>query len=179
MSAGVVPSSEYLIATSIVDNFYTNSVTFNNLAQYSGVYKHLKIIASVKTVRNETFDALGLRINGISSVSYSAHYLAGDGVSVFSASETPSNRILVGNPEAAAGTDNVFSAHDIEILDAFSTTKNTVVRAISGCPASRPRIFFHSGAWIDTAAINSITLFSTTIHDFNMNSRFSLYGVTA
>jgi hypothetical protein len=178
MSGGYAASSEYLIESRIIDN-PVSSVVFNNLSQYAGVYRHLQIIITARSNRNDTFDAIGLRINDVSTNDYAAHYLASDGATVFSSAEVPSNRILIGNPDAATAEANVFSAQSVEILDAFSTTKNTIVRALSGSVANRPRVFLHSGVWLNTASIASITLFSTTANAFVQGSRFSIYGVTA
>lgn len=63
----------------------------------------------------------------------------------------------------------------IDILDYASTTKNKTVRDLGGYDANGSGyIFYRSGAWFSTAAINKIDLHNIT---FGQNTQVTLYGV--
>jgi hypothetical protein len=80
--------------------------------------------------------------------------------------------VFVGN----SNTANIFGAAVVDILDPFSTTKNTTVRTLLGQTSSTNRVALSSGAFYSTAAITSVTLFPET-ESILAGSRFSLYGI--
>ena len=85
MLAGAVPSNEYLIESRVLDTAVTQ-VTFNNLDQFAGVYKHLQIV-STERQSNAVSESRGvLSINGSNGVR--THYLVGTGTTVVSISES-------------------------------------------------------------------------------------------
>lgn len=181
MLAGSVPSSEYLIETILLGST-TPSVTFSNLGQYAGVYRHLKIVATVRSTRGDTDSYLYLQFNGDTGSSYNSHYIRGTG----SGSATTGN-LSVAYPNgiidlaavpAATAPTNSFGACVIDILDPFNTAKNTTTRSLGGQAAPYSRVALTSGLWRNTAAVTSITL-DDVFADFTAGSRFSLYGVTA
>lgn len=192
MSAGAVPSSEYLIETAIVGAGGASSVTFSNLGQYAGIYQHLQIRAVAKTNAAVGYNILEmvLRFNG-SNANYRANCLRGFSGSVTHFAPTLSTQLLVGQTVSNdSGIGPTFGVSVIDILDPFETAKNTTVRSISGAGDSRStlgpdrQISLWSGAWFDTSAVTSITLYGAygdggTLASFTENSRFSLYGVTA
>jgi hypothetical protein len=75
---------------------------------------------------------------------------------------------------------NQFSPAVIDILDPFeSGVKNKVVRGFSGSPSSGDKgVAIHSGLWLNTAAVTSITLLGLS-GNIDINSRISLYGLKA
>jgi hypothetical protein len=174
--AAVEAGAYELIETQVLGTA-VSSITFSSLATYASTYKHLQIRTAVRSSRAETFDGMGLRLNGDTGSNYVAHFMVGDGSSVTSSTGGLENRILVGNPDASTATASAFGANIIDILDSYSTSKNTTIRALSGAAANRTRIFLHSGMFINTASVTSATLFSTTSNNFVIGSRFSLYGI--
>jgi hypothetical protein len=172
MSAGVVPSTEYLIESRIlVSN--TSSIIFNNLAQFAGVYKHLKIVMSTRREIAGTLAWNFLKFNGSSS-GYRGHQLAGDGGAVGSGVFSEGDRIIVGLTFGNTAASGAYGAHEIDILDAFSSSKNKVVRGLYGSSY----IVLGSGVWLNTEPITNIEIASMS-DTFLAGSRFSLYGVTA
>jgi hypothetical protein len=156
----------------------TASVIFNNLNQYATDYKHLQIrlIARGSGATTAIRD-LFIRLNANTGNNYSAHNLRGAGVSVSSTAGSSLNIIaqepvFVGN----SNTANIFGAAIIDILDPFSTTKNTTVRTMTGFTAATSRVSLGSGAFYSTAAITSVTIFPDT-DSILAGSRFSLYGI--
>jgi hypothetical protein len=64
----------------------------------------------------------------------------------------------------------------IDILDYASTTKNKTLRDLGAYDANGSGyIFYRSGGWFSTAAINSLTF--TEPSNFLQHTQFSLYGV--
>lgn len=168
-----VPSSEYLIETVLIGST-TASVTFSNLAQYAGVYKHLQIAAVGKTDRAAANDNVIIRFNGDSGTNYSIHNLQGTGSSVVSGAGANETKVIA---RAIGGNTGNFGAVIIDILDAFQTTKYPTVRSLGGY--ANVQVELGSGSWRSTAGISSITLDQDVGSNFLTGSRFSLYGVTA
>jgi hypothetical protein len=171
MSAGIVPSSEYLIESAIL-NANTPSVTFNNLSQYAGVYKHLQVIMIARSQRDGGGDPLMISINGssftighnifstTSSVSYNA----------------PTNYAVIDCIAGGTSTANNFGGAIIDFLDAYSTNKTKTITTFSGI--SPTIVSLSSTLHLTTSAIESITFTPFSSTNFVSGSRFSLYGVT-
>jgi hypothetical protein len=178
MSAGVVPSNEYLINTTTLPS-NTPSVTFD-VSSFSGIYRHLQIVAAVRAQR-DTFQNtyFHLRFNNDESASYANHFLINLSSSVSSFGSGSQNGMgLAWIPTQNAATNN-FGAAVIDILDPFSSSKNKTIRTLGGSSGTdEPRISLSSGAYFSTNPVSSITIFSTT-GNLIAGSRFSLYGVTA
>jgi hypothetical protein len=181
MLAGLVPSNEYLIDTRLL-NTTTASVTFNDLGQYAGIYKHLQIVAITRDNRSTTGgNNVRVILNGDSGANYASHRLRGDGSTVTSSSLASATSMNIFASSSANDTANVFAAAAIEILDAYSTTKNKTLRCLQGVPVTTgtPAIEIRSGLWINSSIITSITFTPETTGSFVTGSRFSIYGVTA
>lgn len=181
MSAGAVPSSEYLIQTYEVGATLLASVTFDNLGQYAGVYKHLQIVWVARSTDLDTgggSDFL-IQFNNNTGSNYSAHRLDGSGSSVVSTAQTSQTSMRLGFVIRDGRTANSYSAGVTDILDPFSASKNTTVRNLDGYTADgAQQIRLSSGLFFQTSAINTIKLFQDSF-SFKTGSRFSLYGVTA
>jgi hypothetical protein len=168
MSAGAVPSAEYLIETVIVGAGGAASVTFSNLAQYVGVYKHLKVVGSARTNRANTADVIYLDFNGAAGTI--GHYMLGDGSSV-SSDDSDSRAAFITGGNAATGA---FGALSLELHDAFNASKNKTIRSLSGPGLG---IYMQGSLWASTSTLTSLTF--RPIGSFVQYSRLSLYGVTA
>jgi hypothetical protein len=183
MSAGAVPSSEYLIETIEVTGTVTTGVVFENLAQYAGIYRHLKVVLVARSGTGSG-SAADMRINNNSGDNYTTHFLIGNGSSVSSSASVTigtGTRAIVDIFNISPSGSNGWHAAEIDILDAFSTTKNKVVRKYGGRLANDQSITLVeliSGCYRSLDVVSSISLYSrgTTL---SAGSRFSLYGVTA
>jgi hypothetical protein len=177
--AAVGFESDYeLIETAIVSGTATSSVTFSSLATYASTYKHLQIrhLTRNSTTGNE---AIQIRFNGVSSAVYSWHSLYNNqsgGLLTGSAFNATNITSYPGaNSDAPA---NVFMPAVIDILDAFSTTKNKTTRQLAGARfgASAQEVSLYSGCFQSTASTTSLSL-TTQGGVFVAGSRFSLYGI--
>jgi hypothetical protein len=178
MLAGTVPSSEYLISTTVLTQ-NEPSVTFD-VSSFAGVYKHLQIVSAVRAQR-DTFQNTypHLRFNNDSSSIYTNHFLIGTNSGVTSFGGGGEQQMgLAWIPTQNAASNN-FGGIIIDILDPFSSSKNKTIRTLGGSSGTdEPRVSLSSGAYLSTNPVSSITIFSTT-GNLIAGSRFSLYGVTA
>jgi hypothetical protein len=147
------------------------SVTFSSLGTYSSTYKHLQIRAVAKTTNGFANERLSVRLNGITAASYADHELFGNGSSLTSSANTNAT-VMQGQYVGGGSTaSTIFGAAVIDILDAYSTTKNTTIRTLWGTSAL---VGLGSGFLNNTDAVSSIAL---SVGTFVAGSRFSLYGI--
>jgi hypothetical protein len=173
--AGLGFESDYeLISTEILGSSQA-SVTFSSLGDYSSTYKHLQIRFTARLDLNATSNPIVVRANGVTSSSYSAHQLNAGGGAVDSAAFTSTTAMRLGRATGATGTANNFGAAVIDILDPYSTSKNTTFRSLTGISTEVITLF--SGLFINTASITSFELLPLTSSNFVAGSRFSLYGI--
>jgi len=178
-AAGAAVQGDYeLIETAIVSGTSTSSISFSSLGTYASTYKHLQIrhLTRNSTTGNE---AIIMRFNGVTSASYSWHSLynnqSGGVISAAAFTDTGITSYPGANSNAPA---NVFMPAIIDILDAFSTTKNKTTRQFAGARfgASAQEVSLYSGCFQSTASTTSLSL-TTQGGVFVAGSRFSLYGI--
>jgi hypothetical protein len=153
-----------------------SSVTFSGLGAYTD-YKHLQIRMVGRSNRSGfSTSNIDLRINGDTGSNYSYHSLFTDGANVYSTADGVSSDKIRTEPAitAATATSGDFSARIYDFLDFSSASKNTTVRVLAGSAVKG--IGLSSGAWLNTAAVTSLTLIDAQ-GSFIAGSRFSLYGV--
>jgi hypothetical protein len=169
--AGGVGSFE-LISTTILGTTPA-SVDLTGLGAYSAEYKHLQIRFSSK---DTTVNRSGnIRFNNIGTTSYASHRLRANSATVSSGNTTNATRINLEDNTTGSSTANAFSGGIIEILDAYSTTKNKTVRSLYGVEDGSGYITFTSGLFNSTSAIDSIQVNAPSA--FAIGSRFSIYGI--
>ena len=153
------------------------SVTFTNLLQYSGEFRHLQLRIVGRTTRAADFNGAKIRFNGSANTDYSYHDLTGNGSSVASFGDATSTYfyIPIVSYTSANAPANSFGATITDILDAFSTTKNKTMRTLLG--RATGHVGLGSAAWYDTAAISSMVIEPDITSNWVAGSRFSLYGV--
>lgn len=178
MLAGTVPSSEYLIETAVVGAEGASEITFNNLAQFSGTYRHLHLVGVSRMSGSFVNASLPLRLNGDTASNKTYHALYGNGSNVIAAGATGFSVHYVGNSAGASLPSGAFAAVAIDILDAFSTAKFKTIRGFSGITGL---VALDSSLWQSTNAVSSLSITSSGlgIGNFVAGTRFSLYGVTA
>jgi hypothetical protein len=117
-----------------------------------------------------------LRFNGDTGSSYRSHSLVGTGSSVVSQTESQTS-IYLYTAAASGDTANVFSANVMDILDAFSTNKNTTIRQLATNGVGiYDEVSLASGAWFNTAAVTSVQVLANT-SNFVSGTRISIYGI--
>lgn len=166
------PSGSYdLISTSLITT-NTASIVFD-VSTFPSTYKHLQIRFAGRSTRADQDSAIDVKFNG-TSTTYRNHYLQGNGSTA--SSNTAAERWIFGLA-AANASSNIFGSGVIDILDPFSSTKNTTVRTFNGVyTGSYNRVYLQSLGWFDTATVNSITL-GDAFGSFVSGSRFSIYGI--
>jgi hypothetical protein len=175
MSAGVVPSSEYLIESRVLDTA-VSSVTFSDLAQYAGIYKYLQVIAVARSTRADFDSAIGVQFNATTS-GYLWNEIQGNGSAVSSSNQTSQTSMRLGFTTGNSSSANAYGAMVLDILDPYSTTKNKTFRALTG-GTDLNRIRITGGSLALTNSVTEIKLLDL-FANFAVGSRFSLYGVTA
>jgi hypothetical protein len=166
-----------LISTTLLGSD-TTSVTFSSIAS---TYKHLQLRITTKlaTAGGTGGFNLDMRMNGITTSSYSYHNLLGNGssVSAGNGASQSSMRFARAIPSASHAS-GVYSATVIDILDYANTNKYKTVRTLSGYVGSSFGAVLGSGMLQDTSAISSITFLDVDYSTgFKSGSRFSLYGI--
>lgn len=166
------------IQTVVVSSAGQATVTFSNIPQN---YAHLQIRAitrdNVSAYVGETY----LTFNGSGS-NYDSHFLQGQGQSVSAGRQNYSTVIRIGQTPGVNALSNVFSSFVVDILDYSNTNKNKTVKVLNGYENNGNGsgqdagfIYFGSGLWMDTNAVNSITI--RTNGTLQQNSQFALYGI--
>jgi hypothetical protein len=159
-----------LISTTTLDSGQP-SVTFSNLGDYSSTYKHLQIRSSALV--NASANLAIVRFNNDSGANYSRHYMEGNGSSIVSSGGANSDNMYYAY--WSSGSTVISNVTVMNILDAYSTTKNKTVRALVGAVTTSNLITLYSGDWRNTGAITSVTISSPS--NFLAGSRFSIYGM--
>ena len=153
-----------------------SSVTFTGLGAYSD-YKHLQIRMVSRATDAASADSLYINLNNDSGNNYSYHRLLGTGTGVASSAATSLPFAFLGIHPANSLAAGVFGAHVVDILDAFSSSKNSTIRSLGGVADSGfNAIGLYSGLWMNSNAVTQIGL-TTSGTAFTIGSRFSLYGV--
>lgn len=177
MSAGAVPSSEFLIQTILVPAGGLTSVTFDNLAQWAGVYRHLQIVAAVRGTSASNLRMFLMQLNGDTAANYMSHALYSDGPG--SISDGTKTSMWWSYGPSGGSPAGAYGAICTDILDAFSTNKNKTIRSFGGGPNGYNMVNIASGHWRNNAAIASITFTAQAGDGYAEGTRISLYGVTA
>ena len=153
-----------------------SSITFAGIPQ-SG-YQHLQLrmfAKSVNTLANDT-NAINLKINNDTGNNYSLHYMYGNGSSVTAASAGSNGSAFGGWVNSNNYSASNFTANILDILDYTNTSKYKTVRVLTGNDGNGAGyVFFTSGSWQSTSAINSLNL--SLNYDFAQYSQFALYGI--
>lgn len=149
------------------------TVNFNSIPS---TYTHLQIRAIGRSAG--TNNAWRIRFNGDGGSNYSRHYLLGTGANPPEAiAGTSTTSIGLGVFSTSTQTSGVFTGLVADILDYKNTSKNSTLRSSAGFDSNGSgTVGLFSGAWFNTAAITSMTIFvdAGNIAEY---SQFALYGV--
>jgi hypothetical protein len=122
------------------------------------------------------FEIVGMYLNGATTPT-ALHDILGTGSTVVSQAVANSGYFVAAYVTGSASTTNAFGAGIVDVIDAFSTTKNKTVRSLNGrSQATNSVVALSSGALFSTGSLTSIQLFGF-FANFAAGSRFSLYGI--
>lgn len=172
-------ATSYESIASAVGNGSSSVITFSSIPS---TFQHLQIRGITRTTTNSPEPGTtfwDLTFNSDNSTNYTRHRLAGDGASVIASAETAVTGVRIYSAGSRGTETNRVGAAIVDIHDYASTTKNKTVRAFAGMDpnsSTNDEVTLSSGLWINTAAINSITI---TIGSgaFATNSVIALYGI--
>lgn len=179
LGGGVVaPLTDYeSIATVTVGASAVASIDFTSIV---GTYTHLQIRGIARTANAVTYGGLRLQLGNGSidtGTTYNTHDLYGDGSTVTASNTTNSANIYGGTITSASLGASMFGVAVVDILDYSNTNKYKTVRTLNGADGNGSGyVGIMSGAWRNTAAINTIKLFATS-GNFVQYSSFALYGI--
>lgn len=166
------------IATTTVGAGGSSTITFSAIPQ---VYKHLQIRAIAREGDGGQTNAnqqIVIRLNSDSGSNYAIHRLVGDGVGAGADGYSSQGNMTATGIPGSSTTASIFGASIIDILDYQNTNKNKTMRTLTGTDLnSSGAIWFSSGLWQSTSAVNSVTLTALSSRNFAQYSSFALYGI--
>ncbi len=174
-NAAYDPGAFVSIATAIGAG--SSSITFSSIPS---TYQHLQLrwIARTGTAGDVSL-SLNVRLNGDTGTNYTRHLLYGDasGGAIASGGTSETSMQVRASARRNSSTANTMGVAIMDIHDYSSTTKNKTMRSFSGNDDSdgTGEVALCSGLWLNTSAVNSITIFSAD--NFLTSSVFSLYGI--
>lgn len=142
-------------------------------------YQHLQIRMVYKDSAVVNDVVISIRANGDSGSNYSWHSLVGTGLAASVGSGVSQNQAIFGYELGSNSSTNIFSVAVLDILNYKDTSKNTTFRSFTGADRNgfgEVRLF--SGAWYNTAAINSLTILPGQT-SFPQYCTAALYGIKA
>jgi hypothetical protein len=179
-ASGAGGGSSYESIASATGTGSSGTITFSSIPS---TYKHLQIRGITRnTNAATTSNSLRINFNGdISSSNYAFHTLNGDGSNDNAAGTSGFSYIqAVGVVPQNNATANLVGAVIIDIHDYASTTKNKTVRIFGGSDSNAAdttyKVNLASGLWVDTSAINSISIVSASA-SWETQTTFALYGI--
>lgn len=174
-NAPYIPTSFESIATLSATGA---SITFSSIPS---TYKHLQIRGIYKDTSSSSsqFAPLFIQFNADGGNNYAYHYLRGD-TSVAIASGVASTSWIRIDSAGVVSTTGAYGASIIDVVDYVSSAKNKTLKAIAGGDGNLTQtnyaVSYSSGAWFNTAAITSITIYAGN-GGFASGSSFALYGI--
>ena len=173
------PAATFLITRQTLSTT-ASSVTFSSIPS---TYKHLQIRSLSRNENASIGNAnLLVRFNSDSGANYTRHYLRGNGSAATTTGSSSQTSVIVQDGDLAYNTSSLFRAVSIiDIHDYASTTKYKTVRSFAGQDVNSGTagvaVALSSALWLDTTAITSITITSSTGSNLSAGSTFALYGM--
>jgi len=172
----VVPAYESIQTIPVTTT--TPSITFSAIP---ATYTHLQVRGLLRNTR--TSDRSGspaMRFNGDTGANYFYHRMYGDGAAAGADAGTSQSQMYGIGMATDLNTSGIFGVAIWDILDYANTNKNKTIRVLCGMDNNRTTdvgsVGLTSGAWNNTSAITSITIFPN-VNDWSVGSTFALYGI--
>ena len=167
---GAVAGDYESIAT-INGNGSTATITFSSIP---ATYSHLQVRVMARVAAGG--EDLSVRFNGDTGANYTRHRLTGSGSAAAAAGNASQNQITTLGSAGMPTTANIYAVTIIDVLD-YAANKYKTARMLSGQDSNGSGgIDFTSGAWMNTAAITSLTIFSNS-SNYPTAASFALYGI--
>jgi hypothetical protein len=147
-----------------------------DLAGIPNTYKHLQLRFTIRSSASGGSDNIAFQFNNDTAANYSWHYVFGSGSSLAAGGSSSATNIFAMQTTGSTATANAFGIAVVDIFDYANTSKNKTVRSLNGYDLNGSGyVFYQSGLWMNTSAINSIKIIPGT--GFAQYSQVSLYGV--
>jgi hypothetical protein len=146
------------------------TITFSSIPQ---TYKHLQIRFAATDVAS-SYGGLNVRVNGVTTSTYSRHSMWGNQSSL--SVSTGGSQSYIRIHGAYAGVTTSPTVGIVDIANYTSSAVNKTIRSFVGTRGDYGEVSLCSGFLPSTTAITSVTMFI----DFGLYSsatRFSLYGI--
>lgn len=168
-----MPNTYVKIASNTIGSGGVASVTFSSIP---ATYTDLILKVSCRTTRTASnLNILYVTLNTVTT-NQTARFLYGDGSGLASGVDT-NIWGLVASTDAA--TTSTFGNSELVIPNyAAAYNKSMAMDGVSETNASSAYAIMSSGLWSSTAAINSISLASSTGNTIKEFSTFTLYGIS-
>jgi hypothetical protein len=180
-SGGAAAGGAYESIATVIPSGSTNTVTFSSIpSSYASL--QLRILARGTANGSSTNPLiLFMRANGDTGTNYANHRILANGSTVQAGGSASQTRMTPAIYADSGYPANVFGVIIIDIHDYASTTRNKTVRTISGVDdnsgTTSSRLDIRSDLWINTSAINSLTIENNGGDNFSSSSSFALYGI--
>jgi hypothetical protein len=171
----VVSTNSYESIATVALGSSQTTIAFSSIPS---TYKHLQIRAFGKTDVAGSGDYFRIRFNSDTATNYSTHFLSGDGSSVPVSGNANVSSMYATRFSGNSGATNIFGAGVVDILDYSDTNKYKTVRTLGGVDTNGGgEVFYSSGSWRSTSAVNAITLFPNAGSNFMQYTSVALYGI--
>lgn len=175
------PSNSFdSIATTTVGAGGASSITFSSIPS---TYRHLQIrLIGRSTSSTADGNYINIQFNSDTGSNYTYHVISGDGSTVNAGGVASQTANYLQRISSDAMNASAYGVIVTDILDYTSLNKNKTIRSLGGFDtnggtASTGKIYFTSGAWLNSStAISSITLTPDT-GNFKQYSQAALYGI--
>ena len=162
------------IATVTVGSGGAANIEFTSIPN---TYTDLSIFFSIRCVRASVSEPLMMRFNS-TTTNYSLRRLIGDGSSVSSSSVSGETGMIVGDINGDNDTANTFGNGWIYIPNYASSNNKSVSTDVAvENNATEGSLYLVAGLWSNSAAIDTIRLYSRNSHNFKQYSTATLYGI--
>jgi hypothetical protein len=159
-----------------VYKFLNHLIVFSSIPQ---TFTHLHVRCFSRSTFAGATASFFIRLNADGGSNYAFHSLLGDGGTVTSSGAVSQTVGQVGVMPAATATTGIFGSTIIDVLDYKNTNKNKTIRSINGNDRNGAGIAYSgSSLWMNTQAVNSITLISGGAANLAEFSTFQLYGIS-
>jgi|688.fasta_scaffold29267_12 hypothetical protein len=165
------------IATVTVGSGGAANIEFTSIP---GTYQHLQI-RFIGRQTNSSVDGgfAKVQLNGDTGSNYNYHALWANGATVYADTSGTGTVMYPLRATTATQTASVFGAGVADILDYASSSKTTVIRALTGWDNNGSGlIYLNSNLWTSTAAVTSIKL-TAGANDWAQHTTAALFGVRA
>lgn len=154
------------------------TITFSSLPQN---FKHLRIIAQLRTDRVAEIDAARLRFNGDSGGNYDEEHYTANSTTLSSAGNLAATSMAIGATEADSSRASNFGPLILDVLNYTSASEKWILTRSGafGNVSAATDLFIQNyiGRWRSTAAITSLTLLPNIGPNFVSGSILQLYGL--